>query len=179
MPPGLARLSDTANVLNAGGPLRPPFIQDLLDTRPMEVFEAFVVIEPTLLPPRSILRFALMHVHLTEGRRVLPTGPVDPVVEVADGVAWLLRLILGRFRELATNHVRRGQMHKLSNRAQKEMLHKVVGRVALTQNTCTPTSRSLSPSTSASRSHCSGVDARRLDDDASLEAELALSLIHI
>ena len=135
----------------------------------MEVFEAFVEIDPTLLPPRAILRDALMHVHF-EGCRVLPAGTM---VEVADGVAWFLRLILGRFRELATNHVRRGQMHKLSNLAQKEMLHKVVGRIALTQNTCTPTSRSLSPSTSASRSHCSGVDARRLDDDASLDAELA------
>ena len=100
----------------------------------MEVFEAFVEIDPTLLPPRAILRDALMHVQF-EGCRVLPAGPLETV---ADGVAWLLKLIVGRFRELATNRVRRAAMHKHASLAQKEMIHKVVGRVALEQNSWTP-----------------------------------------
>ena len=136
----------------------------------MVVFEAFVAIDPTLLPPRVGLRTALMQVHAEAGR-VLPAGDL---FKKAETVALLLKTVVSRFRELATCRDRRAAMYRNATLAQKEMIHKVVGRVAVsTQKSWTPISRSLSPSTSGSRSHCSGVDARRFDDDACLEAELA------
>ena len=175
LPPGLERLPDTANGLNAGGPLRPPLFQELFDATPMEVFEAFVAIDPTLMPPRVGLRTALMHVHAEAGR-VLPAGDL---FKKAETVALLLKTVVSRFRELATCPDRRAAMYRSASLAQRESMHKIVGRVASPGwndwrliSSRTPISRSLSPSTSGSRSHCSGVEARRFDDDASLEAEL-------
>ena len=169
LPPGLDRLSDTANVLNAGGPLRQPFIQDLFDTRPMDVFEAFVDMDPTLLPPVAALRSALLYSQLEAGR-ILPDGNPDQQARI---IAQLLKLVVSRYRELATNEHRRKSMWKFATVAQKERISNVVRRVVVEQKSWTTISRSLSRSSQASSSHCSGVDARRFDDDAGLEAELA------
>ena len=64
-------------------------------------------------------------------------------------------------------------MYKQATTAQKVIINNIAGRVVLEHDSCTPISRSLSTSSLTSGSPCSGVDARRFDDDADLEAELA------
>ena len=126
-------------------------------------------IDTTLMPPRALLRQALMYVQAEQGG-VLPNGNVDTQATV---VAVLLKLIVQKFRELAINRRRRASMYKQATTAQKVIINNIAGRVVLEQNSCTPISRSLSTSSLTSGSPCSGGGARRFDDDADLEAELA------
>ena len=169
MPPGLDRRSDTAYVLNAGRPLRPPCLQELFDTRALDVFEAFVEMDPTLMPPKASLQGALLLAQHEVGG-VIAAGDVNVQAKM---VVTLLKLIVSRFRELKTNAERRKALLKCATVAHREMIHKVVSRIVVEQVGWTPDSRHLSTSSSASSSHGSRVDASRFDDDSALEAELA------
>ena len=126
--------------------------------------------DPTLLPPKASLRGALMFVHDEVGG-VLPDGDMNLQAQT---VVELLKLIVGRYRELATNGDRRKAMLKGASVAMKENIQKVVSRVVTEQTSWTPNSRRLSTSSVSSSSHTSMGDARLFDDDAELEAELAI-----
>ena len=170
LPHGLDRRSDTANVLNAGRRLRPPGHQELFDTRAWDVYEAFVEKDPTLLPPVAMLRGALWMVHNDVGG-VLPDG--DPNSQ-AKAIAMCLKMIVGKFRELATNADRMRTLSRKGTLAHREMVQKVVSRVVQEQTSSTPNARGGRVPSLASSSYCSRVDADWFDDDADFEAELAM-----
>ena len=167
MPPGFLRRPDTANGLNAGRPLRRPCVQELFDTRALDVYEAFVEMDATLLPPKASLPGALLLAQHEVGG-VLGPGHVNAQ---SKAVMALLKLIVSRFRELATNAERRKALLRTATVAHREMIHNVVSRIVVEQVGWTPDSRHLSTSSSASSSHGSRVDASRVDDDSALEAE--------
>ena len=111
--PGLDRRSGTAYVLIDGGPLRPPCLQDLFATRPLDVFETFVAVDPTLLPPKAALRGALMLVHSELGR-VLPDGETNEQAQEQEQV-----------RQGSHFHMRLS-IHRLSIRTRIALPHEII-----------------------------------------------------
>ena len=127
--------------------------------------------DATLLPPKASLRGALLLAQHEVGG-VLGPGHVNAQ---SKAVMALLKLIVSRFRELATNAERRKALLRTATVAHREMIHELVRRVVVEQcGGASPHSRALSTSSAASSAPVISFDARRLADDSMLEAELAL-----